>query len=151
MNIPKIQKPFIFTLTISVGIGLFMFFTMINANQRDEDFNKSEINKEVKTMKITKTDVNTTEKMIIDRGHHQLSGEEIKRKITGKTVWGDYYNGRTYVTYIDKDGSAEGKWADIIVLDQNLFEIPIENISDTQVEMTMFEGKIVYKIDSAGN
>jgi len=46
-------------------------------------------------------------------------------------------------------GSIErGKWADIIVLDQHLFEIPVEKISDTQVEMTLFEGKIVYQSDS---
>lgn len=42
-------------------------------------------------------------------------------------------------------GSIEaGKLADIIVLDQNLFEIPVERISDTQVKLTFFEGKVVY-------
>jgi hypothetical protein len=43
-------------------------------------------------------------------------------------------------------GSIEtGKFADVIVLDQHLFEIPVEKISETQVEMTLFEGKIVYQ------
>ena len=43
-------------------------------------------------------------------------------------------------------GSIEvGKLADIIVLNHNLFEIPAEAISDTKVEMTLFEGKIVYQ------
>jgi len=36
-------------------------------------------------MKPIKTDAKTTEKMIIDRGYHQLSGEEIKQKLVGKT------------------------------------------------------------------
>jgi predicted amidohydrolase YtcJ len=48
---------------------------------------------------------------------------------------------------IDKiAGSIEtGKFADMIVLNQNLFEIPVERISETKVEMTWFEGKLVYK------
>ena len=42
-------------------------------------------------------------------------------------------------------GSIEtGKLADIIVLEHNLFEIPVDMISDTQVFLTMFEGRIVY-------
>ena len=42
-------------------------------------------------------------------------------------------------------GSIEaGKLADIIVLEHNLFEIPVDRISDTQVSLTMFEGRIVY-------
>ena len=43
-------------------------------------------------------------------------------------------------------GSIEtGKLADIIVLNQHLFEIPTEQISETQVEMTLFEGDIVHE------
>ncbi len=42
-------------------------------------------------------------------------------------------------------GSIEvGKSADFIVLDKNLFEIPETSISDTEVEQTWFEGKLVY-------
>ena len=37
-----------------------------------------------------------------------------------------------------------GKLADLIVLNQNLFEIPIESVSDTQVLKTFFAGKLVY-------
>ena len=44
-----------------------------------------------------------------------------------------------------ESGSLEaGKLADIIVLEHNLFEIPVERISETQVFLTMFEGRIVY-------
>jgi len=45
-----------------------------------------------------------------------------------------------------KVGSIEvGKEADLIVLDKNLFEIPIQSISKTQVLMTFLQGKIVYE------
>lgn len=48
--------------------------------------------------------------------------------------------------FLEQDsGSIEvGKLADIIVLEHNLFEIPVEIISDTQVSLTLFEGRIVY-------
>ena len=42
-------------------------------------------------------------------------------------------------------GSIEaGKSAQIIVLDRNLFKIPADDIGDTKVQMTYFEGKLVY-------
>ena len=42
-------------------------------------------------------------------------------------------------------GSIEvGKRADLAVLDRNLFEIPASEISDAQVVMTVFDGRIVY-------
>ncbi len=34
--------------------------------------------------------------------------------------------------------------ADIIVLEHNLFEIPVSRISDTQVSLTLFGGRIVH-------
>lgn len=43
-------------------------------------------------------------------------------------------------------GSIEvGKSADLIVLDRNLFEIPVRDIADTQVLFTVFEGRTVYE------
>ncbi len=44
-----------------------------------------------------------------------------------------------------KGSLEEGKLADVVVLDQNLFEIPPEKILDTQVIMTVLDGKIIYK------
>ena len=38
----------------------------------------------------------------------------------------------------------ENKYADIIVLDRNLFEIPTEEILDTRVLMTIMNGQIVF-------
>jgi predicted amidohydrolase len=40
-----------------------------------------------------------------------------------------------------------GKLADIVVLDQNIFEIEIDSIGDTQVLVTIFNGKVVYDPD----
>lgn len=43
-------------------------------------------------------------------------------------------------------GSLEvGKQADLIVLDQNLFRVPTEAISDTRVLLTMVGGRIVFE------
>jgi predicted amidohydrolase YtcJ len=38
-----------------------------------------------------------------------------------------------------------GKLADIVVLDQNLFEIPPEEILNTEVVMTILDGEIIYQ------
>jgi len=38
----------------------------------------------------------------------------------------------------------EGKYADFVVLDRNLFEIPPSEVADTKVLKTVFEGKVVY-------
>jgi predicted amidohydrolase YtcJ len=38
-----------------------------------------------------------------------------------------------------------GKFADMIVLDRNLFQIPIDEVSETRVLMTLVGGKIVYR------
>ena len=40
------------------------------------------------------------------------------------------------------------KFADLIVLDRNLFEIPIAEVSDTKVLMTVVGGKVVYSSES---
>jgi len=48
---------------------------------------------------------------------------------------------------IDKEaGSIEaGKWADMIVLNHNLLEIPVTDIHKTEVQKTVFKGKVVYQ------
>ncbi len=48
-------------------------------------------------------------------------------------------------------GSIEvGKRADLIVLSQNLFNVPTEKVSDTKVLLTMLGGKVVYSSTEAG-
>jgi hypothetical protein len=38
-----------------------------------------------------------------------------------------------------------GKWADMIVLDRDIFEVDPMEIADAQVEMTVFDGRVVYR------
>ena len=53
-------------------------------------------------------------------------------------------NGAAAVRMEGEAGSIEvGKFADMIVLDRNLFAIAAEQISDTQVLETLFEGRVV--------
>jgi len=48
-------------------------------------------------------------------------------------------------------GSIEaGKYADLIVLDQDLFKVPIERISETRVLLTMLGGKVVFDSGAIG-
>ena len=56
------------------------------------------------------------------------------------------YNG-AYANFLENEiGSIEvGKQADIIVLDQNLFEIPANEIANTKVLLTIIGGKEIYK------
>lgn len=50
---------------------------------------------------------------------------------------------------LDKEtGSIEtGKWADMIVLNHNLLEIPVTDLHKTEVQKTVFKGKVVYNKD----
>jgi predicted amidohydrolase YtcJ len=56
------------------------------------------------------------------------------------------YNG-AYANFLDhQTGSLEpGKQADLIVLEENLFMIPIEEISTTKILLTLIDGKEVFK------
>lgn len=55
-------------------------------------------------------------------------------------------NGAYVMRQEDKTGSLEvGKYADLVVIDQNLFDISPSRIDDTQVIMTFLEGRIVYE------
>lgn len=44
-----------------------------------------------------------------------------------------------------KGSVKRGKWADLVVLDKNLFEIPPEGIQGSEVLMTIIAGKVVYE------
>ncbi|MEE9287047.1 MAG: amidohydrolase family protein, partial [Gammaproteobacteria bacterium] len=57
-------------------------------------------------------------------------------------------NGAWILRLDDVTGSIEeGKWADMIVLDRDLFEIPVTEIHETQVLTTVFKGEVVYKAE----
>jgi len=65
----------------------------------------------------------------------------LEEAIRGYTINGAYVEFSE-----DIKGSIEkGKLADFVVLNQNLFEIPPEKIKETKVQMTIFNGKIVYR------
>ena len=54
-------------------------------------------------------------------------------------------NGAVAGKQADRTGSIEvGKSADFIVLDRNIFQVPVEDISETKVVLTVVSGKEVY-------
>jgi hypothetical protein len=63
-----------------------------------------------------------------------------------------YTFGPAYGTFREKElGTLEaGKLADIVVLKQNLFDIPAEDIPNVGVELTIVDGKVVYDCSNAG-
>ena len=68
---------------------------------------------------------------------HALTLEELIRAYTINVAWSLHYD--------DVTGSIqEGKFADMIVLNHNLFEIPATDIHKTKVLMTVFKGEPVY-------
>ncbi len=55
-------------------------------------------------------------------------------------------NGAWQIHAEDVSGSIEtGKRADIVVYDHNLFDIPAAKISEARVEVTIFDGRVVYR------
>jgi predicted amidohydrolase YtcJ len=89
---------------------------------------------------ITRSEFNTTESTEILWPEERVTIEQMIRSFT--------ING-AYANFLEKEtGSIEvGKKADLIVLDKNLFEIPVTEISKSKVLMTLFEGKEVF-VDS---
>ncbi len=71
-------------------------------------------------------------------GHQKLT---LEQALAGYTLDGAYAQFRDDVL-----GSlAPGKWADLVVLSRNLFELPPFEIHKVKVEMTVVGGKIVYR------
>ncbi|MFQ6006627.1 MAG: amidohydrolase family protein, partial [Woeseia sp.] len=64
-----------------------------------------------------------------------------------------YTRNAAYVMRLDdRTGTIEvGKRADLIVLDRNLFDIPVYEINETKVLLTMMDGSIVYAATSDDN
>jgi predicted amidohydrolase YtcJ len=40
-----------------------------------------------------------------------------------------------------------GKYADLIILEENLYEVPHENIGEVKVTQTLLEGETVFRIN----
>ena len=70
----------------------------------------------------------------------------IEQSINLKSAIDAFTINAAFVNKIEQEtGSLEvGKYADIVVLDQNLFEISPKDISDTNALLTLFEGNVVH-------
>jgi predicted amidohydrolase YtcJ len=76
---------------------------------------------------------------MLDRGEESI---DLPTALAALTI-----NGVESIGQEENIGSIEaGKFATFIVLNQNLFEIPVEMVSETVVEMTVFEGKVVFQL-----
>ena len=74
----------------------------------------------------------------LSREHQSMS--DLESVIESYTI-----NGAYLMRQEDKTGSIEvGKFADLIIVDQNIFEVPIDKIGDTQVLFTYLEGEQVF-------
>jgi predicted amidohydrolase YtcJ len=73
--------------------------------------------------------------------------ENPDQRVNLRQIVAGYTIGGAYVNFEDSDsGSIEvGKWADFVVLDRNLFEIPAHEIHKTNVLWTVMEGREVYR------
>ena len=60
--------------------------------------------------------------------------------IYGYTLGPAYAGGKAHL----QGSITPGKWADLIMLSQNIFEIPGQEILDTRVDLTIFDGQIVH-------
>lgn len=71
-----------------------------------------------------------------------------KEKLTMAEVLRGYTYGSAYAAGMDhRLGTLEpGKLADLIVLNQNLFDIPEEDIRKTKVNLTMMDGRIIHQL-----
>jgi predicted amidohydrolase YtcJ len=70
-----------------------------------------------------------------------------QQKITVAEAVRAYTTGAAYASYEDdiKGRLAPGLLADFVVLDRDIFSIPAEQIRDTQVDLTVVDGRIVFE------
>ncbi len=82
----------------------------------------------------------------IDAESHATEPMNPEQTITIEQAVEAFTAGSAWVNHLDNDTGTieEGKLADLIVLDQNLFEIEPEQISDTKVLLTLFGGSPVH-------
>ena len=59
--------------------------------------------------------------------------------------------GAAYQVHLNAGAIAKGKLADLIVLDRNVMKIPATDIENTQVQLTMLGGKVVWEALAAGS
>ncbi len=92
---------------------------------------------------ITREEPGKTDPALVLWPEERVSLEQMIRSFTINGAVANFLENAT--------GSIEvGKWADLIVLDKNLFEIPPVEISTAKVLLTLFEGKTVFSIKESG-
>ncbi|MFN8460117.1 MAG: amidohydrolase [Anaerolineae bacterium] len=65
----------------------------------------------------------------------------IAEAIQGYTLGPAYLAGKQAV----QGSITPGKWADLVVLSRNLFEIPASEVAETTIQATIFNGEVVYQ------
>lgn len=76
-----------------------------------------------------------------DEDFNLEQGITLEQAVEMFTMGGAYYLQQEHMA-----GSIEaGKYADLIVLDRNLFDVPIKDVSQTQVLQTWLEGQLIYE------
>jgi hypothetical protein len=70
-----------------------------------------------------------------------------EQRLTVEEALRAYTQGCAYASFQEKDGGtiSPGKFADLTVLSEDLFQIPPERIKDTRVDITIVGGRVVYK------
>ncbi len=86
---------------------------------------------------VTRSDLENTH----PEGYYKQNAITLGEALQAHTLGSAYMEG-----FDNQIGSlATGKFADIVVIDRNLFAIDPHEIHDAQVELTMFNGKVVYQ------
>ena len=89
------------------------------------------------------------EAMVTRKNPHTQSSETLwpEQKISLEQALALYTRAGSHALELEQEiGSLElGKSADVIVLDRNIFNVPAEQVGETQIELTLFKGQIVYK------
>ncbi len=80
-------------------------------------------------------------------GWHPEQRISLEDAVKGYTVNGAY----TEFAESVKGSIEEGKLADLVVLDRNIFEIAPEKIMEAKVRLTVFDGRVVYRKQATGS
>jgi predicted amidohydrolase YtcJ len=74
-----------------------------------------------------------------------------EERIDLPTAFSAFTMGSAYVNHLEHEtGSIEvGKYADLAVIDRNVFEHPVDEIADAKVDLTFVEGELVYEAASS--
>lgn len=81
-------------------------------------------------------------------GHVWNEAESIDRKevLRMATRW----NARNLLRADELGSLEEGKWADLILIDRDYLSIPVDDISNIRVLMTMLGGEVIYNAPGSG-